>query len=212
MANRTIRFGKRYKLIKPHAAKNANSIALRDKSNCQRCCAAVAAVAGVLLLLLQLGQRLKGCRQQCQLSAICTVARCCCSSFGNRLGNRLIVEAVATAAATGEGAAAASPCHALAYITHIRIIQSNPRPAPAPSSLSASSLLERRDVSCCCCCGCCCWQHVAVLCCCWRSFWCLAATLNVCLSRQHEMLLPGAVADAVVGHDRRRPLCQTENR
>lgn len=164
----------------------------------------VAAVAGVLLLLLllQLGQRLKGCRQQCQLSAICTVARCCCSSFGNRLGNRLIVEAVA--AATGEGAAA-SPCHALAYITHIRIIQSNPRPAPAPSSLSASSLLERRDVSCC-------WQHVAVLCCCWRSFWCLAATLNVCLSRQHEMLLPGAVADAVVGHDRRRPLCQTENR
>lgn len=91
--NRTIRFGKRYKLIKPHAANNANSIALRDKSNCQRCCAAV---AGVLLLLLQLGQRLKGCRQQCQLSAICTVARCCCSSFGNRLGNRLIVEAVAT--------------------------------------------------------------------------------------------------------------------
>lgn len=121
------------------------------------CCWCAAAVA---VGQLQLGKRLKGCRQQCQLSAICTVARCCCSSFGNRLGNRLIVEAVAAGAAAGEGegAAAASPCHALAYITHIRIIQSNPRCAAAPpSSLSASSLLERRDVSCCC------WQHVALL-------------------------------------------------
>lgn len=123
VANRPIRFGKRYKLIKPHAANNANSIAVRDKSNWPRsmlCCWPIAVC------------RLKGCRQQCQLSAICTASRCCCRSFGNRSGNRLIVEAIADASPRLASppllsSPLLSPYHALAYITHIRIIQSNPR-------------------------------------------------------------------------------------
>lgn len=146
VANRPIRFGKRYKLIKPHAANNANSIAVRDKSNWPRsmlCCWPIAVC------------RLKGCRQQCQLSAICTASRCCCRSFGNRSGNRLIVEAIADASPRLASPPLLSSPLPLPRIslhnTHTHYPeQPTTHDDTAPSSLSASSLLERRQLATCC--------------------------------------------------------------